>query len=733
MSVSPALPLLLWPADRLDQALNAAGGGRWEAGAPPGLGIGARGGRLDARASALLEVEIEEVEVPWPDLDRALPSLAPAVLQLASPGAGLLVLLRGPGGWVVAVGPDGRRQRMAAARLTAELRREAARPLVASVDAVLGGLALLPRRRRRARRALLAAQLGAGTGLTAHVLTPRAAGLRGARLALPVAALVAALAVWQVVALASWILLGRGVLRGGLEAAWLTAWTLLLGTLALAQAGELAAAAVVGHRAAMWLRRRLFAALVALGPDRQRGEGTGRLLGRLLAAEALERALLGAGPAALVAAVELAGSFAVLAHGARAAAHLELLAAALASAVLLAAGHQRELAACAAAQLDATDTLVEAMAGHRTRLAEGDGHLAAGEDLACAGYHARVRQVGRWEIGLRTVLPRVWLLAGVVAMAAAAGGTAAPGRLAASLGGLLLARAGLGRLAWALCEMSRGRIAARQGAPILAGSPAGAAATAGGAASGGPMLSEAPRGVARLVEARGVTCNAPDGSRSVISAASLEILPGERVLLDGPSGAGKSTLAAVLAAHRRPDSGLLLLWGLDLATRGDAGWRRGVVAVPQLHENHLFADTLAFNLLLGRGWPATSSDLAEAEAVCRELGLGRLLERLPAGLEERIGEAGWQLSDGEASRVCLARALLQAPDLLILDESLAALDPETRLRVLEVVGRRAGTLVLIAHGDPELVGDVIRAELLAAARRTEARTSGRLEDPQSLS
>lgn len=200
-----------------------------------------------------------------------------------------------------------------------------------------------------------------------------------------------------------------------------------------------------------------------------------------------------------------------------------------------------------------------------------------------------------------------------------------------------------------------------------------------------------------------VSCRVPDGSRPVISAASLEILPGERLLLDGPSGAGKSTLAAVLAAHRPADSGLLLLWGLDLATLGEAGWRRGVVAVPQLHENHLFADTLAFNLLLGRGWPATAGDLAEAEAVCRELGLGPLLERLPGGLGQRVGEAGWQLSDGEASRVCLARALLQESDLLILDESLAALDPETRLRVLEVVERRAGTLVLIAHG--EAAGD----------------------------
>jgi ATP-binding cassette, subfamily B, bacterial len=701
MTASPALAALLWPVNRLAQALDAAGGGRVEACTAAGLGMGDPGGRLDGRAADHREVESEAVEVPWRDLDRALPSLGPAVLQLEAPSAGLLVLLRGRGRWLVAVGSDGRHHGVGAARLAAELLEVATRPLVASVDALLGGLALLPRRRWRARRALLAAQLAAGPGLTAHVLTPRDAGLRGAGLALPVAALLVALTAWQGVALASWILLGRGILRGSLDAVWLMAWALLLGTLALAQAGELGAAAVMGDRAAMWLRRRLFAALLALGPERLRGEGTGHLLGRLLASEALERALLAAGPAVLVAAAELAGAVAALAHGACASAHLGLLAVALASAVLMGAGQQREYGACAAAQLDLTDAMVESVAGHRTRLAEGGGHRVAEEDLAFVRYHARIREAGRWERWLRTGLPRLWLLAGLVALAVAAGGTTAPVRLAASLGGLLLARAGLGRLAWALCEMSRGRIAARELAPILAGSEAGAATAVGGAASGGPMVSEARHGVARLVEARGVTCSVPDGSRSVISVASLEIFPGEQLLLDGPSGAGKSTLAAVLAAHRRPDSGLLLLWGLDLATLGAAGWRRGVVAVPQLHENHLFADTLAFNLLLGRRWPPTAGDLADAEAVCRELGLGSLLERLPAGLEQRIGEGGWQLSDGEASRVCLARALLQAPDLLILDESLATLDPETRLRVLEVVGRRASTLVLIAHGEPK--------------------------------
>jgi ABC-type transport system involved in cytochrome bd biosynthesis fused ATPase/permease subunit len=81
------------------------------------------------------------------------------------------------------------------------------------------------------------------------------------------------------------------------------------------------------------------------------------------------------------------------------------------------------------------------------------------------------------------------------------------------------------------------------------------------------------------------------------------------------------------------------------------------MAVPQLEANHIFADTLAFNLLVGCGWPPTPADLAQAEALCRELGLGGLLDRLPAGLDQRVGEAGWRLSDGEASRVCLARGL----------------------------------------------------------------------------
>jgi ATP-binding cassette subfamily B protein len=96
-------------------------------------------------------------------------------------------------------------------------------------------------------------------------------------------------------------------------------------------------------------------------------------------------------------------------------------------------------------------------------------------------------------------------------------------------------------------------------------------------------------------------------------------------------------------------------------------------------------------------WRHTDDDLREARELCLELGLGPLLERMPAGLDQMVGETGWQLSQGERSRVFLARALLQGADMVVLDESLAALDPENLQQCLECVLRRAGTLLVIAH------------------------------------
>lgn len=107
--------------------------------------------------------------------------------------------------------------------------------------------------------------------------------------------------------------------------------------------------------------------------------------------------------------------------------------------------------------------------------------------------------------------------------------------------------------------------------------------------------------------------------------------------------------------------------------------------------------SLAFNLLMGGRWPAGEADLIRAEEVCRELGLGELLDRMPGGVHQAVGETGWQLSQGERTRVFLARALLQCPGLLLLDEPFSALDPENVDRALRCVQLRAPTVLAVAH------------------------------------
>ena len=183
----------------------------------------------------------------------------------------------------------------------------------------------------------------------------------------------------------------------------------------------------------------------------------------------------------------------------------------------------------------------------------------------------------------------------------------------------------------------------------------------------------------------------------MLRGCSLTVRSGDRLLLEGASGGGKSTLASLLVGLRVPQSGLLLLRGLDRQTLGDEGWRQRVVSAPQFHENHVLAETFAFNLLMGRRWPPHEEDMVEASAICRELGLAPLLSKMPAGMLQMVGETGWQLSHGERSRVYIARALLQGAEVVIFDESFAALDPENVKLALDCVQRRARTLLVVAH------------------------------------
>jgi ATP-binding cassette subfamily B protein len=331
------------------------------------------------------------------------------------------------------------------------------------------------------------------------------------------------------------------------------------------------------------------------------------------------------------------------------------------------------------------------MVGQRTLVAQQPASRRHVEqEAALARYSATGRALDSAVAVLAIVLPRGWLIAAVVALAPWLGDAAVrPGAFATSLGGTLLVYGALRKLAQAYPSLGAAVIAWRQVASMFVG--------AGRATAPASPVVAAADGATALISARDVSFRYPGRAEPVLSGCGLDIRRGDRVLLEGPSGGGKSTLGALLIGLRVPDAGRMTMAGVDQQDLGLARWRGRVGAAPQFHENHVFSQTFLFNLLLGRAWPPRREDVAEAEAVVRELDLGPLLARMPSGLEQLVGESGWQLSHGERSRLYIARSLLQPLDVRLLDESFAALDPETLERALACVLKRAETLVVIAH------------------------------------
>jgi ATP-binding cassette subfamily B protein len=672
---------------------------------PPEPGAARAGGRssdLDESVTAAARaagVAVEAVEVTYAEVEDLVRRAAPALIRIAGSGEPrTFALLQGGRRGIVLLDPDLRRRKVQASDLRDAMRSELEARVSDDVERLLDAAGVSGTERPRVRQALLAERLSAApisgcwildlpVGTSFSRIVARA-GVRAR-----IVALIAAHMAQQAILLMSWWVLGRGVLRGSVDVAWLLAWALLLLTYVPLRAIEVWSAGIVMTRVGQAFKRRLIAGALRLEPDEIRHEGVGRLLGRVLNAESLRFFALNGTHLGVITVSEILIALPVVAQGVGGWPHAAVLAGWTGVALALSWSYMRVRDAWTTTRLGMTHELVEKMVGHRTRLAQQaveDWHAAEDGDLeSYAGLSAKL---DRRLAMLRVLIPRGWLVVSLLAIGVPfISGTAPVATLAISVGITLTVYWSFWKMVRGLAELAEARIAWRQVAPIFHA----AARPLSGAGVQVAVTTSDTEGA--ILEAHDLAYRYVGRTDTSVSAASVRIHRGDRLLLEGSSGGGKSTLASLLAGLRVPESGLLLLQGLDRHTLGEESWRRRVVAAPQFQDNHVLTETLAFNVLMGRQWPPEASDLEEAEVLCRELGLGDLIDRMPAGLLQMVGESGWQLSHGERSRVYVARALLQRAPLVILDESFAALDPENLRQSLQAAMARADALLVIAH------------------------------------
>jgi ATP-binding cassette, subfamily B, bacterial len=487
-------------------------------------------------------------------------------------------------------------------------------------------------------------------------------------------------------AFVSWSSLARGALRGTVEQGWLWAWALGMITAAAVQLYGQWVGGGAGVGWAIAWRERLF--------QRVMSHGCTSTLPAVAVYEsrAVDVAAFRHVVSLVVAGAQLVTSGALLWHGATGPAHTWLLVGWLVALAIFALVGLRRRIAWNAHRVRMTATYF----GGLTRLDACSAERGDDEregDAALDRYLTLSREADSAQSAFWAACTKGWLVLGLAGLFGAI--SLRPQHLSAlylSLGGILLADGALGTVANSLEELTM--------AWASWWSAHGARGGVGGDLDVVRSTQQRRRGDYRM---GGWGPCAPDAD---VGAPWTEIY-GEKSSCARPRAARRILIGGHLDEDKFAFVRTLLANNCACSTSAaqsrricvrQASMLARVVVVPPPVDNHVFDRSLAFNLLMLRRWPPSEGDLRDAERVARKLGLGPLLDRLPSGLEQAVGDSGWPLSSQEVTRLYLARAVLQAPQVLVLDDCLNGIDASLAYDCLRRVRAMVETVV-VALGD----------------------------------